>query len=62
MCLTIFAKIKFSRKFPNLQYTKLYNGPAGDGEHAISVGEALDEFEWPSLEARRDRSSIPASL
>ena len=23
-----------------------------------SVGEMLDELEWPSLEARRDRSSI----
>ena len=23
-----------------------------------SVGEMLDELEWPSLEARRDRSSL----
>ena len=28
-------------------------GPAGDGE-----GEMLDELEWPSLEARRDQSSL----
>ena len=33
-------------------------GPAGDGEKTSSVGEVLDELEWPSLEARRDQSSL----
>ena len=28
-------------------------GPAGDG-----IGKMLDELEWPSLEARIDRSSL----
>ena len=33
----------------------LPGGPAGDGG---SVGEMLDELEWPSLESRRERSSL----
>ena len=28
------------------------------GEIQSSVSEMLDELEWPSLEARRDRSSL----
>ena len=27
-------------------------------KHNYSVSEMLDELEWPSLEARRDRSSL----
>ena len=27
-------------------------------KHESSVGEMLDELEWPSLEARRDLSSL----
>ena len=33
-------------------------GPAGDGETRVVFGEMLDELEWPSLEARRDQSSL----
>ena len=32
-------------------------GPAGDGETPVASAK-LDELEWPSLEARRDQSSL----
>ena len=34
-------------------------GPTGDGEtRVVSAKCMLDELEWPSLEARRDQSSL----
>ena len=33
-------------------------GPKWPGTNTSSVGEMLDELEWPSLEARRDQSSL----
>ena len=32
--------------------------PAGPAGNTSSVGVMLDELEWPSLEARRDQSSL----
>ena len=32
--------------------------PHGVGPTTRSFGEMLDELEWPTLEARRDRSSL----
>ena len=37
----------------------LPGGPAGDGEiRRSSVGDMLDEFEWLSMEGRREQSSL----
>ena len=33
-------------------------GPAGGGATSSSVGEMLDELQWPTLETRRDQSSL----
>ena len=38
---------------------QLPGGPAGDGgTPVLSVGDMLDELEWPFLETRREQSSL----
>ena len=48
-----FRLIRF-RKFRGQQPA----GPAGNLRNTSSVGQMFDELEWPSLEARRDQSSL----
>ena len=42
------------RKFRGQQLA----GPAGDGETRVVSTKCFNELEWPSLEARRDQSSL----
>ena len=52
-------KLRFSRLRGLRCREQLPGGPAGDGgTHSSSVGDMLDELEWPSLEARREQSSL----
>ena len=47
----------FTQKVEKVQRTAA-SWTCGRWRNTSSVGEMLDELEWPSLEARRDRSSL----
>ena len=52
--LTVKLRFNKWRRYRGRQPT----GPAGGWRNTSSVGEMLDELQWPTLEARRDQSSL----